>query len=421
MNSRLIHLYLLVSLSLSNLSVLLGQLCPEELPDAAYTFTNGLVDDSGNNRLASTMGNATVESYLSLPNDANSALLLPAEVLDGAEDFTIAFSVRFTTLHTEPTENGFDPINVIVNGFATNNAFTIGYRKRENSIHFSFAGSGYEISLEDELQEDNWYCWGITRSGNLLNVYLDGDRVGADIVVSNAPVEILPSGLVIGQDQDCLTGCYEQNQSMAGDLDDLLIYRQAKAAAFFTSNCQIIERHVSICEGQNFASYSTAGRYWLQEINCAQPELLDLEVRPNAASVQYIYSCDGSGFETYTESGIYLDTLAAKNGCDSIVRTELAINDFYIPNAFSPNYDGINDRFRLYSRAEPPLVVDFSIYDRWGGLLYHESNFMANELEKWWNGDSDGKQLPPGSYLYRIELECYEERVSFTGTVQLVR
>ncbi|MDX9931097.1 MAG: choice-of-anchor L domain-containing protein [Bacteroidales bacterium] len=88
------------------------------------------------------------------------------------------------------------------------------------------------------------------------------------------------------------------------------------------------------------------------------------------------------------------------DGCsDSITQMITIKPDYtlYIPNAISPNGDGINDRFHISGLNIP--IKDFSIriYDRWGALMFSSS---VPSFE--WDGYVDGKVVPDAIYNYRL-------------------
>ncbi len=92
----------------------------------------------------------------------------------------------------------------------------------------------------------------------------------------------------------------------------------------------------------------------------------------------------------------------------------------YIPNAFSPNRDGINDFFTAFA-DEDYLIEKLLIKDRWGNTLYRVEGIPANMPELGWNGEINGQVLNPGEYLYLIELRDSRELHQFSGTVTLLR
>jgi gliding motility-associated-like protein len=93
--------------------------------------------------------------------------------------------------------------------------------------------------------------------------------------------------------------------------------------------------------------------------------------------------------------------------------------DIYAPDAFTPNGDGLNDRFFLVSPAD---LYEFrlQVFDRWGQLL-----FESNDVFQGWDGRINGTLSPPGVYAwkasYRLRREGPgSESRSKSGTVVLV-
>jgi gliding motility-associated-like protein len=71
----------------------------------------------------------------------------------------------------------------------------------------------------------------------------------------------------------------------------------------------------------------------------------------------------------------------------------------YIPNAFSPNKDGNNDK--LYVRGQYIFEFVFRVYDRWGELVWETSN-----INDGWDGTYRGKLLDPDVYDYYLQVTC---------------
>jgi gliding motility-associated-like protein len=101
----------------------------------------------------------------------------------------------------------------------------------------------------------------------------------------------------------------------------------------------------------------------------------------------------------YYEAGIISYEIASAKACkDSItVRVEefMCNNNLFVPDAFSPNSDGINDAFKSYG----PPVTDYyiRIYDRWGELV-----FESNDQNKGWDGTFRNKLMLAGVFVYVI-------------------
>jgi gliding motility-associated-like protein len=153
----------------------------------------------------------------------------------------------------------------------------------------------------------------------------------------------------------------------------------------------------------------------------------------------------GEGFNSYSWStgessqaiipaseGWYSVTVTTTNDCkatDSVYvtfREEPVIEPsqyFYIPSAFTPDGDGINDIFKpiLASPSFTIYSLQFTIYDRWGGEV-----FEGDGISKGWDGTKNGRECPAGAYVYRIAFQVEgvpgaEEEKTIVGTVLIVR
>jgi gliding motility-associated-like protein len=101
--------------------------------------------------------------------------------------------------------------------------------------------------------------------------------------------------------------------------------------------------------------------------------------------------------------------------------------EFFVPNGFSPNDDGINDYFVIDLCELRSLKIE--IYNRWGNLVYEKENYGSVEqwgsINAWWDGRSSngwtvGKdRLPPGTYFYILYLDNGKEPKA--GTIFLNR
>ena len=103
-----------------------------------------------------------------------------------------------------------------------------------------------------------------------------------------------------------------------------------------------------------------------------------------------------------------------------------ANRNVYIPNAFSPNRDGRNEEFRVFTCQGVKQINSFQVFDRWGGLLNASENILPpNCLDGTilWNGDGqNGKPVNPGVFVYFIEVEFLDDRkLVYRGDVTVIR
>jgi gliding motility-associated-like protein len=102
---------------------------------------------------------------------------------------------------------------------------------------------------------------------------------------------------------------------------------------------------------------------------------------------------------------------------DTVVKTITVEPPFnvYVPNAFTPNGDGINDFFRVV--ATRVKTYHIYIYNRWGELLFESQN-----MEEMWGGLYRMEKVPQDVYTYFIEVVGEnDKKYSTAGTVVLYR
>ena len=94
----------------------------------------------------------------------------------------------------------------------------------------------------------------------------------------------------------------------------------------------------------------------------------------------------------------------------------------YIPNAFSPNDDGVNDAFTIYGDRAVKQIRNLKVFSRWGELVFERSEFPAGNPKYGWDGTFRGKELQAGVYVWLAEIELLDgERMSAEGDVLIVR
>lgn len=126
-------------------------------------------------------------------------------------------------------------------------------------------------------------------------------------------------------------------------------------------------------------------------------------------AVLYYQWQDGSDQPEMTISAAGNYSLIATNDC-GIVSDQISVDfkdcahcDIYIPNIFSPNFDGVNDEFRAYSPCEFDYF-SLKIFNRWGGLL-----FEGNAIDEGWDGIFKNKKHNPGVFVFLLQYEFITE------------
>jgi gliding motility-associated-like protein len=111
------------------------------------------------------------------------------------------------------------------------------------------------------------------------------------------------------------------------------------------------------------------------------------------------------------------------NGCDTTITHDLIVKltELKIPNIFTPNGDGINDRLQIWLVGESKdkdfreayLGNEFLVFDRWGRKVYEKSDYKSDE----W----DGANLSDGTYFYILKCSGQFRDDIFKGSVTILR
>ncbi len=117
---------------------------------------------------------------------------------------------------------------------------------------------------------------------------------------------------------------------------------------------------------------------------------------------------------------IVVDSMSLRTvDCQNIELTEQD-ETIFIPNAFSPNDDGTNDLFKIFSEF-PVFYLEIFIFDRWGNQV-----FYSNDPDFQWNGKFKDQLLNPGVYAYKTQIgfigkDSRTYLIERTGTISLVQ
>ncbi len=121
-------------------------------------------------------------------------------------------------------------------------------------------------------------------------------------------------------------------------------------------------------------------------------------------------------------TGIYNVKVTSYEGCKSTDEVQILWggNPFYLPNAFTPDGDGLNDTFAAIPKYDYVKKYHLSIFNRWGQMI-----FETTDINNSWDGTYQGSPCMIGAYVYRIDYEEFGQQSMDSkvvkGTVMLVR
>ena len=121
----------------------------------------------------------------------------------------------------------------------------------------------------------------------------------------------------------------------------------------------------------------------------------------------------------------YKIELFNENGCSvsEFINIKLSKErNVFAPNSFSPNGDSENDNFTVFSDGTVERIKLLEIYNRWGGKVFDNKNFLPNRETDGWDGTFNGKNAEAGVYIYYFIVIFKDgKEAMFKGEVSVMR
>nr|MCU0348786.1 DUF1549 domain-containing protein [Saprospiraceae bacterium] len=177
------------------------------------------------------------------------------------------------------------------------------------------------------------------------------------------------------------------------------------------------------------ANINVAGEYFdtLQSFRGCD-SILQLRLKISAEGVDTVVAkiFEGEtymlGNQPFKKAGEFDAHFSSLYGCDSVVHLSLDFYKIFIPNALTPNGDGINDVFTIYSGNEVEEVLSLEVFDRWGGQVFSQFSLPPNDGTYGWDGTAHGKPASLGTYVWQasVRFDDGKKRV-LSGSVTLLQ
>lgn len=158
---------------------------------------------------------------------------------------------------------------------------------------------------------------------------------------------------------------------------------------------------ISAMSNQNFVSINWSPADSVNCINCTDIEITPVLPYTISATITNEVGCLAK--DTYTIS------IGKKR-------------NIFVPNIFSPNFDGVNDIFYIEGGIDVIRITDLIIYDRWGTLIFHKPEVTKNNQSDGWNGRFNGNLSPQGVYSYHFLVYFTDGKTRrYEGSITLMR
>lgn len=351
-----------------------------------------------------------------------------------------------TYFDTLQTSLGCDSIHEYRLSFLSNITFT------QNPV--ICAGSFYTLPGGSAVSVAGTYRDTLTASFGCDSIVITNLSVGPypqstqSVAICPGSSYSLPGGASVSN-----TGTYRDTISTTAGCDSIVI-TDVTLTAYLSS-----ARFDTVCAGQSFvlpggSSVSTTGIYTdtlSTAAGCDSIVTTDLLVKPNDFRVSLLsadsiikgqtiqlfpeyengsaiswqwtpdsyLSCNDCEFPLANpvQSIVYILTAANDQRCSDTASIQIVVKEpgIYVPGAFSPNGDGLNDEFGLF--AEGVQSLSFSVFNRWG-----ERIFQTSQPDVAWDGTHNGNFVPNDDYIYVISAEMSDgTTISKSGSVSLFR
>ncbi|MCF8244940.1 MAG: gliding motility-associated C-terminal domain-containing protein [Saprospiraceae bacterium] len=123
--------------------------------------------------------------------------------------------------------------------------------------------------------------------------------------------------------------------------------------------------------------------------------------------------------------GMYIVVVTTADGCSASGEVFIEVkNDqkVFVPNAFSPNGDGLNDEFMPFTDGSVRRIKSFRIFDRQGNNVYDGKDLIPNQPGIGWDGVFKGKEMQPAVFAWLAEIEFVDGKLLvYKGEVVLIR
>jgi len=337
----------------------------------------------------------------------------PAASEFDTEDFTLSFYFKGTGL------NGIQLLLSKVGRDSSgtcreDNAFKIRYQPVTRTINLIMRESASrQINITEALPEgDCWYHLALVRDGGRVQLFINGELYAEQGTIGR--INVRNNGLLsIGGG-----ACFSTNEvSFTGLMDEFRLYNRALnlievQGLYANAPDQILTRDTVIFLGNSvrmqLGPTCATGYSWTPTLGVSNPSSPDPVIQP-VSDGNFVYAVNLS------------DNQSACVATDSVRITvvdpsELDCGTAYLPRAFTPNGDGLNDGYGISNPFAIQQLVSFEIFDRWGTRI-----FATNDPQQRWDGNFRGQEVNPGVFVYRVVYVCDGQELTAEGNFMVMR
>ncbi len=379
----------------------------------------------------SISGSGTTSVFANLPDNANYTFT----VVDNLGCLSPASNV--VTINAQPPTPDPPVINNVIeatcivttasielSGLPSGGNWTI-----QPSIGSAISGSGSLITITGLNPNDN-YSFIVTNSSGCSSL-ASSNVTTADI--PSPPMAPMVNSLT---EPSCIDpyGTYEIVNPIGNEYQFSLNGVQITSGIYLLSNLNPGENYTLLVTDLNTGCVSSFTSFTINNLPVAETvdAGLDQQINFGETSVLnalgngvFVWSTGESGSSINVspeETTEYCVTLTDLNGCTNTDCVKVFVNiecgELFIPTAFSPNGDNVNNTFGVKINPKCVKELNLKVYDRWGEVV-----FKTTQVDQVWDGKYKGKELDTGVYVYVVEILLVNENdyKKFQGNLSLIK
>jgi len=161
---------------------------------------------------------------IKIGRNINDGVIIDGDVIDGLNDLTISAYVRLDDFSSNNNllscSNSVEPNDFILGYNDLPDSFIDGWHIRVENEFYFFEGDNF-------VSDRNWHFIVLVKEGNMVSFYVDGIPHGVAVDIGAKTLQVDTNGFILGQDQDCVGGCFNADQTWNGLIDDFKIFNKA--------------------------------------------------------------------------------------------------------------------------------------------------------------------------------------------------
>lgn len=291
--------------------------------------------------------------------------------------------------------------------------FYIRYAPATRTINVYFGETAIKnISLVHQFT--NTACWqhvAVVRENLRLKLFVNGRFIQS--LSTTSRINLSNNGQLTVGGSNCLSG---NEVPYAGLIDELRIYNRAlkdsEVRELHFSPDMIVNRDTTIYLGNSIdielTNNCATSFSWSPTGDVLAPTSGETTIFPaNAGEFTYRLQMNNS-----ITSCIASDTIRLR----VVDPDDLDCSVVFLPKAFTPNDDGLNDTYGISNPFAVTDLVSFEIFDRWGGRVF----FTQDPFEQW-DATVNGQPVNSGVFLYRVRFNCRDIERLAAGSLTVLR